>query len=345
MSERKMAHIEKILDLQPIPKADAIEVATVLGWKVVCKKGEFKVGDLAIYLEIDSWVPTKIAPFLSKGKEPREYNGIKGERLKSIKLKKQLSQGLLLKIEDIFKVVGDQVTVIEGQDVTEQLCIQKWEMEIPAQMAGKIKGNFPTHIIHKTDQTRIQAEPGLINEFTGKECYIAIKVDGTSSTYASQNGELHVCSRNLSLQEDESNVYWKMFHKYHIGDIMAKEGNIGIQGEVAGPGIQKNPLGLKEVELFVFDVYDTANQKYYAFDEMMNFCEKNGLQTVPIQQVTVFNYTLEQLLELSKGKYPNTNNDREGIVIRPTMPIYSETLKGRLSVKVINNDYLLKQND
>ena len=93
---RKLATIRRIDALTPIDGADAIECATVGGWKVVVKKGEYTVGDLAVYCEIDSWIPTELAAFLSKGKEPREFEGIKGERLRTVKLRGQLSQGLLL---------------------------------------------------------------------------------------------------------------------------------------------------------------------------------------------------------------------------------------------------------
>jgi RNA ligase (TIGR02306 family) len=103
---RKLASVQEITYIKPIPDADAIECAIVNGgWPVVVKKGEYNVGDLAIYLEIDSWVPYELAPFLSKGKEPREYNGVKGERLKTVKLCGALSQGLLLKLGDVFTVV------------------------------------------------------------------------------------------------------------------------------------------------------------------------------------------------------------------------------------------------
>ena len=105
MSERKMATIRKIDEIRPIEGADAIEAAVVGGWVVVIKKGEFRAGDLAVYLEIDSWVPHEIAPFLSKGQEPREYNGVKGERLRTVKLRGTTSQGLLLKLEDCFDIV------------------------------------------------------------------------------------------------------------------------------------------------------------------------------------------------------------------------------------------------
>ena len=96
-TKRKLACVKRIDDLLPIEGADKIEVAVVGGWKVVVKKGDFKKGELAIYLEIDSWVPTEVAPFLVKaGNKPKEYNGVKGEHLRTVKLKKQISQGLLL---------------------------------------------------------------------------------------------------------------------------------------------------------------------------------------------------------------------------------------------------------
>ena len=98
---RKLASIRKIAELNPIEGADVIEVATIDGWKVVVKKGDFSVGELAVYCEIDSWIPTNLAPFLSKGQEPREYGNVKGERLKTIKLRGAVSQGLILPLSVI----------------------------------------------------------------------------------------------------------------------------------------------------------------------------------------------------------------------------------------------------
>lgn len=167
---RKLATIRRISELNPIPKADAIEVATVDGWKAVVKKGDFKVGDLAIYLEVDSWVPYELAPFLSKDKEPKEYNGVKGERLRTIKLRGQLSQGLLLPIDVAYDEDPPDYdhVFLEGDDVTELLGIQKWERPVPAQLAGLMKGSFPS-FIPKTDQERclsgntlVETENGLI---------------------------------------------------------------------------------------------------------------------------------------------------------------------------------------
>ena len=83
MSERKLAHIERVIDLQPIQGADRIETATVLGWQCVVKKGDVKVGDLVCYIEIDSIVPD--IPYFDFMKE-RNF------RVRTIKLRKQISQ-------------------------------------------------------------------------------------------------------------------------------------------------------------------------------------------------------------------------------------------------------------
>ena len=145
----KLAYIRTISSISAIPNADAIECATVDGWTVVVKKGEFVPGDLAVYFEIDSWIPTEIAPFLTKpNKEPSEFEGIKGERLRSIRLRKQLSQGLLLPLHSLSEEVAEYCQGINfndptGIDLTEQLGIRKWERPPASNAAWDGKGQLP----------------------------------------------------------------------------------------------------------------------------------------------------------------------------------------------------------
>ena len=157
MTNRKLATIQKISNTLPIEGRDKICLYHVNGWQVIEIIGKYEIGDLVIFLEIDSWVPNALAPFLSKGKEPREFEGIKGERLKTIRMGGVLSQGLLLPLtvlgepHEIFTTSDGRI----GADVTEQLGILKWEKPIPAQLRGQVRGNFPLEI-PKTDATRIQ---------------------------------------------------------------------------------------------------------------------------------------------------------------------------------------------
>lgn len=121
---RKLVTVKTITNISPIPGADVIEVVTVdHGWKVVVKKEDnYQIGDKVLYFEVDSWVPHHIAPFLSKGHEPREYEGVKGERLRTIKLRGTTSQGLVLKIKDIFDIV-----VVDGIE-----CINTSTINLPS---------------------------------------------------------------------------------------------------------------------------------------------------------------------------------------------------------------------
>ena len=105
---RKLATVRRIDDIRPIPDADAIECAVIGGWSVVIKKGEYREGDIAVYCEIDSWIPHELAPFLSKGQEPREFEGIRGERLRTVKLRGQVSQGLLLPLHVLTNYGADK---------------------------------------------------------------------------------------------------------------------------------------------------------------------------------------------------------------------------------------------
>lgn len=145
---RELATVQKINGIKSIPEADSICAYGVQGWWVVDLIGKYNVGDLVCYLEIDSWVPTEIAPFLSKGKEPRVFEGVKGERLRTVRLKKTCSQGLLLSIDLV-----DSITVSEGDDVSDFLGIKKWEAPLPACLSGLAKGTFPS-FLHKSDQER-----------------------------------------------------------------------------------------------------------------------------------------------------------------------------------------------
>ena len=300
--QRKLASIQRIEEVRDIEGADAIQAYRVLGWWVVDKKGAHRVGDLVVYISIDSWIPHELAPFLSKNADVREYNGVKGERLRTIRLRGQISQGLLLSIidrveDDHFITgwyhedgIGVMVVVVEGQDVTEALNIQKWEAPIPAQLQGQAAGMFPTSLIPKTDQERIQncfgeiqkragrhqqkgvwnpetqtLEPGPLfvrpEGFQEPTYEVTMKLDGSSCTIFRWEGQLRVCSRNLELKindENAENTFVKMALKY--GDKVPE--GFAFQGEICGPGIQGNREGFKDHQFFVFDIFDIQKHEY-----------------------------------------------------------------------------------
>lgn len=335
---RKLSTIRRIDSIDPIPDADAIEVATVGGWRVVVKKGEFAVGDLAVYCEIDSWIPNAIAPFLSKG-EPKEYNGVKGERLRTIRLRGQLSQGLLLPRLVVLDKIGE---ICEGMDVTDLLGIQKFEPPIPAQLAGEVRGMFPS-VVPKTEQERVQNLSAELATWQGFEFEVTEKLDGTSCTfYLDADGELHACSRNLDLKYNPDNTFWKIAEQSNIAANMIAEGlkNFAIQGEIIGEGIQGNKYKLVGQKFFVFDIYNVELGKYLTSKERILLCNVLGLTHTPvIDSVFVMTHEVGALLNLAEGtSVLNSKTEREGLVFKCIQD-------PSIHFKAISNKFLLKNGE
>lgn len=334
MTERKLATIRKIAAIEPIEGADAIEVAVVDGWKVVVKKGEFQINTLVVYFEIDSWIPTELAPFLSKGREPREFEGVKGERLRTVKLRGQLSQGLLLPLEPTCANIESQL--FEGLDVSLPLNILKWERPMNAQLAGMARGNFPA-LVPKTDQERIQNLTRSFAEYQLDTWSITEKLDGSSCTfYLDAEGEFHVCSRNLDLKEDEANSFWKVARKFQIEDIMRRNFMLGmaIQGEMIGEGIQGNQYKT-QLDFYVYDMYNTATGQYILPVQLKAACERLGLKHVPIlaEATDIKEQTIQSILDFAEGKSLLNGSEREGVVFK------SNTIHDR-SFKSVSNKWL-----
>jgi RNA ligase (TIGR02306 family) len=211
---------------------------------------------------------------------------------------------------------------------------------------GDWRAAFPA-FVPKTDEMRVQSVPAVLEEMRGKPYAVTLKYDGTSATYCvdPRDESFHACGRNQSIR-DGANLYWQMARRYDIENILRSYPQYALQGEIVGPGVQKNRLGLKEVGLFVFNVYDIAGARYLGHKEARAFLFPVGIPAVEtIETGPAFTYTQEDLLTLAEGKYPGTTNEREGIVIRPLEEQYSPTLGGRLSFKAISNRFLLKDGD
>lgn len=332
---RKLASVRKIHEIVPILGADAIELAKVDGWQVVVKKDEYQVNDLVIYLEIDSWVPNELAPFLSKGKEPKEFEGVKGERLRTIKLRGCLSQGLLLPI-----ING----MIEGDDVTDFLNIKKWDRPLPAQLVGQAKGFFP-EFLRKTDQERaqnLQAEIAM-EHHSGSLFEVTIKLDGSSITVYHKDGEVGVCSRNLELklnEENQGNTFIKTATNTGLLSALKALGkNIAVQGELMGEGIQGNREKLSEHNIFVFDIFDIDEQRYLSpvsrsdvYDELIELGYTG--EHCPIYSINspLISDDVEELLGYAEG-ISLSHPVREGLVYK--------RMDGKFSFKTISNKFLL----
>lgn len=346
---RKMATVRRIDAVNPIPNADAIEVATVGGWRVVVKRGEFQPGDLAVYCEIDSFIPSTVAPFLTKpGHYPKTFEGVEGERLRTVRLRGQISQGLLLPYGIL--PFGSQGVLGEADDVSELLGIAKWEAPIPAQLAGEMRGMFPS-FIRKTDQERVQNLSREFQEWVGDiddresqlHWEITEKLDGSSMTVYVNQDDVGVCSRNLNLLESGSNTFWRVAKEKNLIEKIQSTGrNIALQGELIGEGIQGNPYKISGQDFYLFDIYDIDTGEYLLPKERQALATELDIQCVPVVAYSpslldgLGIETVDAVLGFAEGASTlMAKTEREGLVFKCTTQ--------QLSFKAISNRFLLKE--
>jgi hypothetical protein len=339
--ERKLATVRRIKEILPIEGADRIELAVVDGWKVVVAKDvQHKVGDLVIYCEIDSFLPIREEFEFLRKSSYKKMGDQEGFRLRTAKMKGQISQGLILPIFVLNPPdTNIYVQPFEGLDVTEMLDIVKYEPPIPANLAGKVKGLFPSFLV-KTDEERVQniaVEYSALCFQSKHQFYVTEKLDGSSATFYINNGEFGVCSRNLELLETENNSFWKVARELKLEEnLRALEKNICLQGELIGEGIQGNPYGIKGQTVRFFSVYQIDSRTRLGIKDLEDICFMIGLQTVPILESNfLLPNTIEEMLQYAEGKSAlNPKTEREGVVVR--------SLDGTISFKAISNKFLLK---
>lgn len=366
---RKLASVQKIIDIRPIEGADRIVVANVLGWECVIKKDEFRVGDLIVYIEVDAKVPKDNPKF--------EFLKDRNYRVKTIKLRKQVSQGLVIGLDVLPKgkyKEGDDVTEILGitkhdpQYEKEQkllnrqmekrnkfvkfMCRYEWFRKLFIKSNNNLS-NFPDFIT-KTDETRIQNYARVL-ENKDKFFQCCEKLDGQSATYALLRSkekkwfglvekevfDFIVCSRNWRLKNEDNSSYWTIARDLKMKEVL--KGLIGdeqfviIQGEIIGEGIQSNRYGVEGYDFYAFNlIYPSGKVDSQIAKQRLN---KRMIKFVPILK-TDFKLmkTVKEMVEYSKGKSViNPKVHREGLVIRDP--------ENKISFKVINPDFLLKYED
>jgi hypothetical protein len=353
-----LASVQRIKDITPIEGADAVDLAFILGWQVVVKKGEFQVGDLVCYIQIDTVAPdTEQFEFLRE----RKF------RIRTIKLRKKLSQGLIIPLPTIplrkYK---------EGEDITELIGIKKYEKPdnnpekyekprvpkvwykkwiylfkynilyklIPS-LQPKTRSPFPKDLVSITDEERIQNIPQILEQYKGKEFVVSYKLDGSSITIIHSKvlgkSKFRICSRRFELH-DKKNDWYKVFTETNFKDEILKlvkyfkTNDIIVQGEAIGK-FNGNHHNLEREQIRLFNIY--VNGKRLNQKEFINICRANNIPHCPLFQTIILDHTLEEVLQLSEIKdILNPKVEAEGLVWR--------AVEDNLSFKVINNKYLLK---
>lgn len=341
---RKLVTIREVAELMEIPGADQIECAVVDGWTVVVKKGEFKAGDFGVFFEIDSFLPATDPRFLFLERNFRDdHLGRRGARLRTIKLRKQLSQGLMLPLS-LFPEIAEQD--IGMGDFSELLGVILWEPKMPACLSGIARGNFPS-FIRKTDQERVQNMRGF--DFNSDGWEITQKLDGSSMTVYHRDGDFGVCSRNLDLEETEGNSFWNVANRYSLREALALlKFNVALQGELIGEGIQGNPEKISGQDFYLFDVwwidegcYSSPKQRHEFLNDL-NLLLKEPIKHVPVLAKDHFfcgssDGAMEMALFMADRKSELSYASAEGIVFK--------SQDGRKSFKAISNNYLMKERD
>lgn len=351
-----LATIQKVVNVRAHPNADALDLVQVLGWQVVTKRGEYKDGDLCVYVVIDTVLP-----------ERHEFEFLRNKhfRIKPIRLRGEESAGIVFPLTiiphylshtsfgcninvhsarfDFADAPEVQPALLEvGTDITNMLNIKHYEKPVPPELAGQAHGGIPGFLI-VTDEDNLRTYPDAVPEMFGRPFYITRKEDGSSGTFYIKGGEFGVCSRRVHLKDTESNGFWKIARKYDIENVLRKsfpDTDVAIQGEVVGPGIQKNRLGLKELELRVFNLFDIVKRTYMECGKLIEFTSNFNIPMVPIiMNGVAFGYTLEELIKLANEQKYSTGGPAEGIVIRPKDSFYSNILKKSWSGKVLNENY------
>ncbi len=344
---RKLASIQRIWKIEPVEGADRIELAYVLGWKCVVNKGQFAPMDLAVYFEIDSFLPLRPEFEFLKASSYKKTDVMgEGYRLRTMSFKGQISQGLVLPLSLFPQLPQDAEP---GRDVTGLLGVKKWEILEKATTGGTVVGTLPKEVPH-TDETRIQAEPGLLECFGDLDYYISTKMDGSSHSVCVNGEGFHVTGHNYEYKDDGTSPFYEYVKREKIkekAEGYAKDNglqSLTIQGEFCAPGIQKNRLRLIRPEWYVFTVL--LDGERVGLEQMEEICRTLALTMVPVEErgrgLKDHYPTVEAVLKRAEGEYPKGGR-KEGIVIRPQNPVYCPLISAPLSLKAVNNLYLLKE--
>ncbi len=302
----KLAVVGTIIGFTPIEGADRIVQAAVDcgdegAWSGVVSKEICLEDTVVVFLQDAVLPPSERWAFMEKSKW----------RVRMARFKGVPSECLIVEATD------EEMDLELGHDLTEALGVTKYEKHIPAEMAGKARGNFPA-FIPKTDEPNWQRVRNLEELMAGWDWVASIKYDGSSCTaWVDEEDGLHVCSRNLELEEFDAggggNVYWRAARKFGLDRLPP---GLALQFEVCGPGIQGNPCGFEDLQMRAFTLFNIAANERCHFGVLVYLCQQLGLPMAEISATGHGALDDESLRMLAdRATYPN-GEQAEGVVVR-----------------------------
>lgn len=337
---RKLATVQEVDQLLPIPNADRIETATIKGkaWKVIVGKGEFQSGDKAIYFETDTLLPETnpiYESFQKRGQKTVTHEGetVKGHVLRTMKMRGVYSQGLLLPLDKF-----DLGEVEVGTDVSDLAGVIKYEEPLPVGNQ-EIIGSFDTRLAPKTDSERLQNLGEYWEEIKELDWEASVKVDGTSQTVANDNGKIRVFGRNWELDPETAPVL-ELLEENGILEILKENQGMAVQLELAGPKISGNRLKLGKAKTFIFSVW--LDREKLPRDKWEQTLLDNAAPN--LSEEWRLEGELEEMIEKVEGLRERIAKQQvdEGIVYHLVTKEAPEWLDGTRTIKIINNKYLTK---
>jgi len=348
----------RTVEIQEHPNADSLEIGQVFGYQSVVGKGQFQTGDVVIYLPEQSLLPDKLIKHVGlTGK----LAGSKKNRIKAVRLRQVLSQGICIGFEGLAELYPDKVMppMTEGSDFQEYLEVEKWKPEIPAKFGGTWVNPEEDDVdlfVGYTDIENIKRFPNVFQE--GEEVVATEKAHGTCFMASLINEHFYVSSKGVShrkcaIIEEEGNVYWKAARQYELEEKMrillqmykyseSRILEITIFGEVVGVQDLKYGADSQNPHFYVFDI--RIDGSYLDTDMVQRFCHALNLTTVPILYQGT---SIAEALKFTDGLtvINGAKHIREGIVIRPAYERFDSELRGRAILKSVSGDYLTRKGE
>ena len=350
--------VEKVL-IEPHPNADRLELAVIGDYRSVVGKGQFKNGDMVAYIPEAALLPIWLQKELGvDGK----LAGKKQDRVKAIRLRGILSQGLCYPARDYWKV---------GDDVTQELQIKKWEPPIPASLAGEVF-NAGTERCMSYDIENFKRFPDVLH--VGEQVVFTEKLHGTwcqlgvlPASYATMHADcLSVSSKGLSSkglafkdnEANEKNLYMRVAKHldifYRVRSAFAESATepVFILGEIFGRGVQDMEYCAStdqddQIGFRIFDIYVGVPRagRYLNDAELDDACDRLDIPRVPILYRGPF--SRDVMKEYTDGRETvsgKAKHIREGIVMKPRFERKCHDLPGdRVQLKSISEAYLLRK--